>query len=44
MQSAHLFASSNVEELRNQPVTFSMSKTDLTCRLQQSRPKHNPCW
>jgi len=28
MQSARIFASSNVEELRNLSVTFSKSKTD----------------
>jgi len=39
-----MLASSNVEELRNHSVTFSVSKTDFTCRLRQSRPKHNPCW
>jgi len=44
VQSARIFASSNVEELRNHSVTFSVSKTDFTCRLRQSRPKHNPRW
>jgi len=44
MQSARIFVSSNVEELRNHSVTFSVSKTDFTCRLRQRRPKHNPCW
>ena len=44
MQSAQIFASSNVEEWRNHSVTFSVSKTDFTCRLRQRRSKHNPCW
>jgi len=31
MHSARIFALSNVEELRNHSVTFSVSKTDFTC-------------
>jgi len=44
MQSARIFASSNVYQLRIHSVTFSVIKSYFTCRLRQSRPKHNPCW
>ena len=44
MQRARIFASSNVEGLRNHSVTFSVSKTDFACRLWQIRPQYYPCW
>jgi len=44
MQSARIFASSNVEELRSHSVTFSVSKAEFTCRPRQSSPNRVPCW
>ena len=44
MQCMQIFASPNVQELRNHSVTFSVSNTDFMCRLRQSRPKRNSRW